>query len=201
MHKIGILGGTFDPVHTGHLLLAEWVLDSAGLDEVWLIPAGRPYKKAGRQILPGEERLHMAELAAQGNPRLRCMDTELVRDGYTYTYETLEQLCESYPENKFYFIMGADCLFSIENWRKPEVILQHATLIAAVRDAVPMEELQAKASALREKFGGEILLMPFLRFSVSSSEIRERVAEGKSIRYLVPDAVLAYIQEKGVYRG
>lgn len=201
MHKIGILGGTFDPVHTGHLLLAEWALDSAGLDEVWLIPAGMPYKKAGRQILPGEERLHMAELAAQGNPYLRCMDTELVRDGYTYTYETLEQLCESYPENKFYFIMGADCLFSIENWRKPEVILQHATLIAAVRDAVPMEELQAKASALREKFGGEILLMPFLRFSVSSSEIRERVAEGKSIRYLVPDAVLAYIQEKGFYRG
>lgn len=201
MRKIGILGGTFDPVHTGHLLLAEWAMDSAGLDEVWLIPAGMPYKKAGRQILPGKERLHMARLAAQGNPCLRCMDTEIVRDGYTYTYETLEQLCESFPEDKFYFIMGADCLFSIENWRKPEAIFQHAVIMAAVRDAVLMEELQAKASMLQEKFGGEILLMPFLRFSISSSEIRERVAAGKSIRYLVPDEVLTYIQEKEFYRG
>ena len=97
--------------------------------------------------------------------------------------------------------MGADCLFSIENWKRPEAIFQHAALIAAVRNDVSIEELQAKASVLRKKFGGEILLMPFLRFSVSSSEIRERVAEGKSIRYLVPDAVLTYIQEKGFYRG
>ena len=201
MRKIGILGGTFDPVHTGHLLLAEWAMDSAELDEVWLIPAGMPYKKAGGQILPGKERLHMAELAVQGNPKLRCMDTEIVRDGYTYTYETLEQLCKCFSGDKFYFIMGADCLFSIENWRRPEAIFQHAALIAAVRNDVSIEELQAKASALQKKFGGEILLMPFLRFSVSSSEIRERVAEGKSIRYLVPDAVLTYIQEKGFYRG
>ena len=88
MRKIGIMGGTFNPIHIGHLMLSEWAMDAVGLDEIWIIPAGQPYKKAEETILPGQERLHMAELAVRENKRISCLDLEIERKGYTYTYET-----------------------------------------------------------------------------------------------------------------
>lgn len=201
MREIGIMGGTFNPIHIGHLMLAEWAMDAAELDEIWIIPTGVTPGKAERGVLPGEERLHMAELAIRGNDRMRCLDVEVKRQGYTYTYETLEQLKNAFPDVKFYFISGADCLFSMENWKCPEKIFQSCTLIAAVRNDVSMESIEEKREELLRKFGGEIFLLPFARMSVSSSEIRQRVAEGKSIRYMVPDSVKKYIDEKGFYRG
>lgn len=201
MRKIGIIGGTFNPIHTGHLLLAEWAMDEAGLEEVWVIPAGLTRGKAETDILDGGERLHMAELAVQDNPRMHCMDVEIRREGYTYTYETLEELQALYPEAKFYFIAGADCLFSIEKWKCPEKLFQRCTLITAVRDGASVEAMEEKRKELLERFGGEIILLPFVRMSISSSEIRQRSAEGKSIRYMVPESVRNYIEEKGFYRG
>lgn len=146
------------------------------------------------------DRLKMTELAAKKNEHFRCLDLEIKRNGYTYTYETLEELVQTYPEDEFYFILGADCLFTLETWKYPERILECCKLIAAVRDEASMEEMRAKKAELEHRFGGEILLLPFVRLSLSSTEIRERIKQGKSVRYMVPDSVLAYIEEKGLYR-
>lgn len=201
MRKIGIMGGTFDPIHTGHLMLAEWALDAAGLDQVWITPTGQSYMKADRKVLPGEERLHMAKLATEGNDKLKCLDMEIGREGYTYSYETMEQLKELYPEDAFYFIEGADCLFSMENWKCPERLFSSCIILAAMRGDSSFQELESKRKELLDKFGGKIQLMPFPQMSISSTEIRKRLAEGKSVRYMVPDRVLQYIQEKGLYHG
>ena len=199
MQKIGVMGGTFDPIHVGHLMLAEWAIDAAGLDQVWFIPTGQSYMKADRQILPGSERLHMAELAVEGNDKLKCLDIEIVRGGYTYSYETMEQLKSLYPEEQFYFIEGADCLYSMENWKYPERLLSSCTILAAVRGDAALQELEIKKTELLKRFGGSIQLMPFPQMSISSTEIRERLKQGKSVRYMVPDKVLMYILEKGFY--
>lgn len=200
MSRIGILGGTFNPIHVGHLLLAEWARSEAGLEEIWFIPTGNSYMKEGREILPGEERLHMVELALQDNPCFKCLDMEIKRGGRSYSCETLTQLKGEHPENEFFFIVGADCLFTIENWKFPEKIFESCTLAAAVRDDSLWNELVIKSKELEKRFHTDIILLPFLRLSVSSTEIRERIREGKSVRYLVPDRTLKYIEEKGYYR-
>lgn len=199
MRKIGIMGGTFDPIHIGHLMLAEWAAGAAGLDETWIVPTGISYQKAGRNVLPGQERLRMAELAVEGNEKFRCLDVEVSREGYTYSYETLEQLRLSFPNCTFYFIMGADCLYSMERWKYPEKIFQNAILLAAARGDVSMDRLRDKRQELLQRYGGEIQLLPFLPLPISSSIIRERIQNGLSVRYMVPDKVLSYIEEKRWY--
>ncbi len=194
------MGGTFNPIHLGHLMLAEWASDAAGLDEVWVIPTGVSYMKDQREIAPAADRLHMARLAVMGNKRLKCLDVEVRRRERSYSYETLEYLHEQYPEDAFFFILGADCLFSIENWKDPDRIFRCCTVIAAVRDDVLLSEMEEKKHILELRFHGEIILLPFMRMSLSSTEIRQRIRTGLSVRYLVPDSVLSYIEEKGLYR-
>lgn len=200
MEKIGIVGGTFNPIHIGHLMLAEWAMDALALDEIWMMPAGIPNGKTETQVLPGRERMYMTELAVQGNPKMRCIDLEVKREGLSYTYETMEELKANFPRTKFYFVVGADCLFTLENWKYPDRILRCCTLAAAVRDRLSQAELEQKRDELLDKFGGEILLIPFTHISVSSSEIRARVKAGKSIRYMVPENVRLYLMERGFYR-
>ena len=199
MKRIGIMGGTFNPVHNGHLLLAQWALEAEELDEIWFMPTGISYSKAHSNILSGKERLRMVELAIEYNSSFIVSDIEVQRSGYTYTYETLENLKAKFPENEFYFIVGADCLDAFENWKEPARILQNCTLLAAVRGSTVMEDLEIKKKELMERFGGEIKLFPFINFEISSTEIRNRVKEHKEIRYLVPEAVREYIAEKGFY--
>lgn len=194
------MGGSFNPVHIGHLTLAEWARSEAGLDEVWLIPAGMPYMKPSGQLLPGWERLHMTELAIADNAGLRCLDIEISRTGDTYSYETLEQLNRDYPDCEFFFILGADCLFSMENWRHPQRLFASCTVIAASRGDIPMDRLREKRVDLEHRYGGKIELLPFLNLSISSTIIRERIRMGASVRYMVPDKVLEYMEEKGFYR-
>lgn len=197
--KIGIMGGTFNPIHIGHLLMARWAKDAQGLDEVIFIPTGNPYMKAGSEILDGSERLKMVELSIGKEKNFSASTIEIDREGDTYTYETLRELKKSYPDEELYFIVGADSLFSFERWVHPEMILQNCILLAAARNGVKMEELDQKRNALMEQFGGEIRLFDFPAIDVSSSMIRNRIAEGKSIRYLVTDQVCEYISERGFY--
>lgn len=201
MGKIGFVGGTFNPIHNGHLLLAEWAKDQFELDEILMMPTGISYLKADTEVLCSEERFHMVELAVENNPCFTVSDIEIKREGYTYTYETLEQLRRERPEDTFYFICGADCLFFIDKWKNVERLFANCVLVGAVRGDASMEQLEQKRKELLEKFDADIRIMPFLNYSVSSSEIRQRVAEGKSIRYLVPEKVREYIEDKGFYRG
>lgn len=203
--RIGILGGTFDPIHIGHLMLAECAREELGLDEVWLIPTGCSYQKKersdGGQHLPTPaERLHMTELAIRGVPGFRCLDIEVKRGGDTYSYETLEELHALYPDREFFFIVGADCLFSIEGWKYPERIFRDCTIAAALRDDSDIEVMEAKAGQLQESYHARIVLLHFRRMQISSTEIRERAKSGKSIRFMVPDRLATYINDKGFYR-
>lgn len=194
------MGGTFDPIHVGHLMLAEWAKGELGLDEIWLIPNGLSRMKEDQEPAPAKDRLQMTELAAKGNAQFKCLDLEIKRGGYTYSYETLEELSAAHPEDILYFISGADCLYSIDNWKSPERFFRCCRLVAAVRDDASMEEMKVKKEELMRRYDGEIILLSFVRLSISSTVIRERIRQGMSARYMVPDNVLAYIEEKGLYR-
>ncbi len=204
MAKIGIMGGSFNPIHVGHILLAQYALEQNGLDEVWFIPTGCSYMKPLGDILPGEMRLTMTERAVSEiegyEGKFRCLDIEVKRAGNSYTFETLKELKALYPMHDFYFIMGADCLLMIEKWREPESIFRDCTLIAVTRSGFTDEETEKKAEELREKFGAKIVLFPFLQLEISSTALRARIREGKSVKFLVPDSVIDYIDKHQLYR-
>lgn len=202
MSRIGIMGGTFNPIHTGHLLLAEHALETAGLDEVWLIPTGCSYlkRKEGIAVLTPEDRYRMVCLAVADNDRFRCLDMEIRRPGNSYSYETMEQLQREHPGDQFFFICGADCLFTIEYWKCADRLFAACTVLAAVRGDADLAKMQEKITELKERFGAAIQLLPFRRIEISSSEIRERRSKGLSVRYLVPEAVREYMEEKGLYQ-
>ena len=197
--RLGIIGGTFNPVHIGHLLLAEWALDFAELDQILFIPTGFPYLKKEPPVLGGEERLRMVEMAVSHREDFLCSDIEVKRKGHTYTYETLEALSETYPDSRFFFIAGADCLETIEHWRYPEKIFKSCTLIAAIRSGTSLAEMKIKKLELTKRYSADILLMPFPDLAISSTNIRERIKQGKSIRYLLPDNIIKYIKDNSLY--
>lgn len=203
MRRIGIMGGTFNPIHIGHLTVAEWALDALALNEVWFIPTGISYMKSKESsdeaVLPGRERLFMANLAVMGNEAFRCLDIEVEREGYTYSYETMESLKGMYPEDVFFFIAGADCLFTIEKWKYPERLFHCCTLAVFMRSGFTLREMEEKKACLEQRFGAAVILLPFVNLSVSSTDIRGRIQKGQSVRYLVPDNVLAYIKDRRFY--
>lgn len=199
------MGGTFNPIHFGHLLLAECARETVQMDEVWFVPTGYSYMKAEKGLdqkkMPTpQERLALTELALQAHPQFRCLDIEVRREGNTYTCETLRELHAQHPEHDYFFIVGADCLFTIEHWRAPEQIFAQCTLVAAVRGDADIDSMQAKIDDLRGRFQAQIQLLPFRRIELSSTEIRERVGTGRSIRYMAPAPVIERIEQKGFYR-
>lgn len=197
--KIGIMGGTFNPVHTGHLLLAQTAYNEADLDKVMFLPNGISYMKKNTNVLKAAHRLKMVELAIMDNPAFFASDIEIKRAGNTYTCDTLLQLKDENPQNHYYFILGADSLFSIENWKNPQIIFENCTILAAVRDGVSGARMQEKCKELMARFAADIKLLPFPETDISSTEIRALCAKGKSIRYMVPEQVRMYIEENGLY--
>lgn len=198
--RTGIMGGTFNPIHIGHLLLAETALSAERLDHVMFIPSGQPYMKKKEDILPAALRLKMVELAIADNPNFLVSDMEIRRAGNTYTCDTLEQLNREQPETDFFFLMGADCLFSIETWKNPEKIFAACTVLAAVRNGADSMHMQEKCNYLADKYAADIRLLPFPETAISSTDIRQLTKAGRSIRYMVPETVRFFIQDNRLYK-
>ena len=198
--KKGILGGTFNPIHTGHLILAENAYDLLHLDEVCFIPSGISYLKEQREIVSASDRIRMVELAIENNPHFTLSTIETDREGNSYTYETIQALKDIDPDDELYFLGGADILLSIHTWRKPERIFEHATLVIAPRNDTDPVLLQERKASLEEEYGAKIVLLNTTDLEISSTDLRERIAMGHSVRYYIPDPVLAYIREHQLYK-
>jgi nicotinate-nucleotide adenylyltransferase len=197
----GLLGGTFDPVHTGHLILAQDVLWRLGLDEVWFVPTGEPWMKRGEPLTAKEHRRAMVELAIADNPRFHLSTVELDRPGDTYTVDTLEELRGGeMGDGELLFIMGVDTLHTLHRWKAPGRILELARLVVALRPghgSVDLTELEAVDPTVGERV--MTLQMPLIE--ISGTELRRRASAGEPLRYLVPAAVGEYIEQKGLYRN
>lgn len=199
--KVGIMGGTFDPIHIGHLMLAQQALDEHELDEIWFMPSRIPPHKDCANVTVVADRENMVKLAITGNERFVYSDLELHREGTTYTSDTLLELDESYPDNVFYFIMGADSLFHIETWHEPQTIFDHAIILASNRDDYSDEAIEKQIAYLEEKYHGTVKLITLEANGISSSDIREMRYNGYSGRYYVPEGVYHYMEENHLYRN
>ena len=201
--RIGMLGGTFDPIHYGHLIIAEQARDQYDLDTVYLIPSGHSYFKDHREkkVLSAQTRLIMTKIAAEGYAPFEVSDIEVQRPGNTYSFETLEALAEQNRDADLFFIVGADTICSMASWREPARVFSACTVLAAMRtDQVDQKAFDEAADSLRREYGAVILPVEIPNIGISSTDIRERVGSGKSIHYLVPDALERYIIDTGIYR-
>ena len=201
MAKIGILGGTFDPIHNGHLALGKQAYEQFSLDEIWFMPSGHPPHKKGRLVTEGKEREDMVKLAIASVPYFVYSDFELKREGNTYTAQTLSLLKEVYPQHEFYFIIGADSLYEIEQWYHPEMVMKQAVLLVAARSyEKDHPDFEKQVKYLEEKFEARIGVIRFEEMDVASKQIRKMVSSGQSIKDLVPGPVAGYIRIHGLYR-
>jgi nicotinate-nucleotide adenylyltransferase len=199
--KLGILGGTFNPPHVGHLVCAQEAHAQLALDRVVLMPAGQPPHKQVTADPGAEARYELCRLAVAGDERFAVSRLELDRRGRSYTVDTLKALHETSPQDELTFIVGGDMARSLPTWREPEAVLELATLAVAERAGSEREEIRGELRALGSAAGERVRFFDMPRIDVSSSLVRERVATGRSIRYLVPDAVAAAIAEHGWYRA
>lgn len=195
------MGGTFDPIHMGHLILGEQSYEQLQLDKVLFMPAGNPPHKRNRTGRASDcQRVDMVRLAIADNPHFELSLAEMHETGYTYTYRTLEELKEQNPDTDYYFIIGADSLFSFDEWREPGRICSACTLVVAVRDHASYAQLNQEIQRLSEKYNGHFALLDTMNIDVSSHLIRQWVQENKSLKYYIPDGVISYIEENGIYR-
>ena len=196
--RIGIMGGTFDPIHHGHLVAAEQAYDDLDLDMVIFMPAGRPAFKLDKRVSSGEDRYAMTLLATSDNPHFRASRFEIDREGVTYTADTLTRLRALYPEEvELYFITGADAIADIVRWKDAEVIARTAYLVAATRPGYDLSKAESVIDVSGLPFDVTYLEVPAL--AISSSDLRQRVAAGQSLRYLTPDTVTGYIHKHRLY--
>ena len=197
--RIGILGGTFDPIHLGHLLIAEESRISLGLDQMLFVPAGRPWLKEGQPLTDARHRVRMVELAIASNPHFQVCRNEVDRPGLTYTVDTLEELRSELPAGtELYFILGLDAFETFHRWKEPERILELCRLVVVSRPGYADEERDQLLARYRQH-GDRICLLPVHSVDFSATEIRRRAAAGISFRYQVHEAVEAYILEQGLY--
>ena len=195
---MGILGGTFDPPHLGHLIVAEEAQGRLALAQVLFIPAGQPWLKAGQAITPAHHRLEMTRLAVEGNPVFQVSDLEVQREGPSYTTDTLEQVGREHPESEVFFIVGEDSAQELSRWHRPGRLLELCTLVVYRRpggetfDPQVLDELSPGASR-------RVVLLEGPQIGISATDLRRRAAEGRSLRHLVPQALEEYIRRHGLY--
>lgn len=200
MKNIGIFGGTFNPVHIGHLIAAQEVANQTGLDKIIFMPVGDPPHKRNSEVILPKHRLEMVKLAIENNDKFEICDIEIKRKGKTYTYDTLKELHNIYDDSEIFLIIGFDALRDIDSWKKVSDVFGMAQFIVVNRgnmESEMLEEIENK----REKYDADIRIVSIPDIEVSSTDIRRRAQEGESIKYLVPDNVIEYMQSKNLYRG
>ena len=211
--RIGILGGTFDPIHFGHLRLAEEMCEEMELEKVYLIPGASPPHKRRRPVTPFNDRLAMTESAAEGSPLLEALDLEGRREGMSYSIETLRELHGLFkPDLNLFFLIGADAFLEIMTWKEYESLFDYCNFVVMKRPGFPVKELESFVLSLgvglmpgkeRNSFispaGNSLIYKEAAFLDISSTSIREDVRRGKSVRFLVPESVRSYIVEKGLY--
>jgi len=195
--ELGILGGTFNPPHIGHLVMVQEALSQLGLDRVDLMPVARPPHKEVLADPGGDVRLELCRLAVAGNERLGVSDLEVDRGGASYTVDTLRALHDRVPEHALTFIVGGDMAYSLPSWREPEAVLELARLAVAEREELRREHIAERLAPLNP--GDRVVFFDMPRIDVSSSSIRQRLSAGRPIRYLVPDAVAEAIRDRRLY--
>ncbi len=201
--RVGILGGTFDPIHIGHMIMAEQARDQYDMDEVILMPSGRSYFKDHREqkVLSAHERLAMTTLACEGQQGLSVSDMEIRRGGNTYTYETLQILKRENPDTEYFFIIGGDTLCAIPTWREPGILCSLCVIAATMReDQITAEAFAQGKEDLERKFGASVVPVSIPNIGISSTDIRRRILNRKTIHFLVPEGVERYIIEHELYR-
>lgn len=200
MKKYGIFGGSFNPIHYGHLMICEYIKEEMGLDKVIFIPTGNPPHK--ELELSAKDRYEMVRLAISPNPDFEISDIETTRVKKSYTVDTIRELKKIYKEEKLYFLIGLDSLFQLKTWMKIGDLSQEIEFVVALRPGyLDREEINKEIDFLRENFGTKINLIKTPLYEISSTDLRDRIREGKSLRYLIPKKVLDYIEESGFYKG
>jgi nicotinate-nucleotide adenylyltransferase len=194
VRRIGIMGGTFDPIHHGHLIAASEVADNFALDEVVFVPTGRPWQKEAREVSPAEDRYLMTVIATASNPRFHVSRVDIDRDGPTYTVDTLRDIRAMYgPKTQLFFITGADALERILSWKDTDQMFELAHFVAVTRPGFTLSKAHLPADAV------SMIQVPAM--AISSTDCRTRVASGKPVWYLVPDGVVQYIAKRHLYRA
>ncbi len=197
--RAGIMGGTFDPIHIGHLILGESAYEQFQLDKVLFMPSGNPPHKKNRNGASNWQRVEMVKKAIASNPHFELSLEEMHEEGYIYTKETLRRLRSQNPDTDYYFIMGADSLLSFDTWNGPQEICDQCILVVAVRDSMDHKTLDLKARQLAEKYHADIRILESPNLDISSNNIRSWCRQGRSIRYYVPSEVREFILDEGLY--
>ncbi len=198
--RVGLMGGTFDPIHYGHLVTAEGARVEFGLDRVLFVPSGRPPHKPPEEVTPAEHRYLMAVLATLSNPYFEVSRVDIDRPGPSYTVDTVAHVRQMLDAGtEIFFITGADAILEILTWKDPERLLSTCRFIAATRPGYELERLEAATGNLFRRFAHRILVVQVPAMAISSSDIRNRVRAGRPIRYLVPEPVADYIHKQRLY--
>ncbi|MGC2872934.1 nicotinate-nucleotide adenylyltransferase [Ihubacter sp. mB4P-1] len=200
MQDIGILGGSFDPFHRGHLSIARAAMKECGLSRIILLPAKVQPFKIGREMASSEDRVNMVSLIARENENFIVSTVEACSQEVSYTYRTLQRLQEEYEKDRLHFIMGTDSFLSLESWYKSEQLLREFSIIIGIRPGYKESETVELMNTLRKKYDARIKVLHNRVMEVSSTEIKENVKAGRSIRELVPFQIERYISEHGLYQ-
>ncbi|MDU1954810.1 MAG: nicotinate-nucleotide adenylyltransferase [Peptoniphilus lacydonensis] len=199
MEKYGIFGGTFNPIHFGHLMICEYLKEELGLDKVIFIPTGNPPHKS--LDVSAIDRYNMVKLAISSNPDFEISDIETNRVNLSYTVDTIIELKKIYKNQKLFFLIGLDTLFQLKTWRKIEELSREIEFVVALRPKyIDIDEINRELKFLRENYGTIVEIIHTPLYEISSTELRTRIRDEKSVRYLIPNNVVNYIKESGFYK-
>lgn len=200
--KIGIMGGSFDPIHMGHLMMSEYVRSELDLDEVLFVPTGNPpHKQIG--LLEAEKRLEMVKIAIADNPHFTVSDLEVQKKGISYSVDTVLELKALHPEDEFYFLIGSDLLPQLKSWKRFDELATEIEFVLSIRpgfDTITKEDMVHEIADLKEDYGARVTVIETPLYEISSTQIRQRIRDHRSVRYLVKQEVISKIEEAGYYR-